>query len=61
MRLIIFIILLFGINTAVANIIVNGTRIIYAANNKENIVQLVNNGTDPALVQSWIDNGNRRA
>lgn len=57
MRLIILFSLLFSLNTAVANIVVNGTRVIYPASNKETIVQLVNSGSDPALVQSWIDDG----
>lgn len=40
-----------------ANIVINGTRVIYPSKNKDVIVQLVNNGDDPALVQAWIDNG----
>ena len=44
-------------HSAFANVIVNGTRIIYHAVNKETTVQLFNNGTSPALVQAWIDDG----
>ncbi|MCW1877857.1 molecular chaperone [Erwinia sp. INIA-01] len=40
-----------------ANIIINGTRILYSETNKEVIVQLSNTGDSPALVQSWIDDG----
>lgn len=40
-----------------ANIVINGTRIIYPEKNKEIIVQLINNGDGPSLVQSWIDDG----
>ena len=40
-----------------ANIVINGTRIIYPEKNKDVIVQLVNNGNDPSLVQAWIDDG----
>ncbi len=40
-----------------ANIVINGTRVIYPEKSKEAIVQLVNNGDDPSLVQSWIDDG----
>ncbi len=40
-----------------ANIVINGTRVIYPEKNKDVIVQLVNNGDDPALVQAWIDDG----
>ncbi|MEY0232428.1 fimbrial biogenesis chaperone [Providencia manganoxydans] len=57
MRLIILFSLLISINTAFANIVVNGTRVIYPEKNNETIVQLINNGDDPALVQSWIDDG----
>ncbi|WP_072152270.1 fimbrial biogenesis chaperone [Providencia stuartii] len=57
MRLLILFSLLASINTAFANIVVNGTRVIYPEKNNETIVQLINNGNDPALVQSWIDDG----
>ncbi len=57
MRLLILFCLLFSVNSAFANVVVNGTRVIYPASNKETIVQLINNGNDPALVQSWIDDG----
>lgn len=40
-----------------ANIVINGTRIIYPEKNKEVIVQLINTGDAPSLVQSWIDDG----
>ncbi|HHE4756920.1 TPA: molecular chaperone [Enterobacter hormaechei] len=40
-----------------ANIVINGTRVLYPENNKEVIVQLMNTGDAPALVQSWIDDG----
>ncbi|MCV2534085.1 fimbrial biogenesis chaperone [Enterobacter wuhouensis] len=40
-----------------ANIVINGTRVLYPENNKEVIVQLMNTGDSPALVQSWIDDG----
>ena len=42
---------------AFANVVVNGTRIIYHAASRETTVQLFNNGTSPALVQAWIDDG----
>ncbi|MBP6122412.1 MULTISPECIES: fimbrial biogenesis chaperone [Providencia] len=57
MRLLILFCLLFSVNSVFANVVVNGTRVIYPASNKETIVQLINNGNDPALVQSWIDDG----
>lgn len=40
-----------------ANIVINGTRVLYPENNKEVIVQLMNTGDAPALVQSPIDDG----
>ncbi|MCP1106592.1 molecular chaperone [Serratia nevei] len=40
-----------------ANIVINGTRVIYPEKNKDVIVQLVNDGSDPSLVQAWIDDG----
>ena len=40
-----------------ANIVINGTRVLYPENSKEVIVQLINTGDAPALVQSWIDDG----
>ena len=46
-----------SINTSIANVIINGTRVIYPSNSKDVVVQLVNNSDEPALVQSWIDNG----
>ncbi len=49
--------LLLGSVGAQANVVVNGTRVIYPANNKDVIVQLLNNGADPSLVQAWIDDG----
>jgi len=43
--------------SAQANIVINGTRIIYPEKNKDVTVQLVNNGSDSSLVQAWIDDG----
>lgn len=44
-------------HSASANIVINGTRIIYHSSSKETSVQLINTGTSPSLVQSWIDDG----
>ncbi|KMW72226.1 pilus assembly protein [Photorhabdus luminescens subsp. luminescens] len=54
-----FLTILLGITTlsAHANIVINTTRVIYPANNKEVSVQLLNVGDQPSLVQSWIDDG----
>ena len=51
------------ITTAVshAEIILNGTRVVYPSNSKEVSLQLNNNGSKPALVQSWIDDGDPKS
>ncbi len=41
-----------------ANVIINSTRVIYPQGSKEVSVQLFNTGTQQALVQAWIDDGN---
>ena len=42
---------------AFAAVVITGTRLVYPADQKEITVKLNNNGTLPALVQSWIDTG----
>lgn len=42
---------------AVAGVVITGTRQIYLSNKKELTVKLDNNGLKPALVQTWIDDG----
>ncbi|MBT9300138.1 fimbrial biogenesis chaperone [Pseudomonas sp. TAE6080] len=42
---------------ALAGVVITGTRLIYPADHKEITVKLNNNGTQPALTQSWIDTG----
>lgn len=49
--------LLFSSTYSHANVVINGTRVIYPESNKDVVVQLLNNGKDPSLVQSWIDDG----
>lgn len=56
-KLILLAVLLFSADLSWANIVINGTRILYPENSKEVIVQLMNTGDSPALVQSWIDDG----
>lgn len=41
-----------------ASVVITGTRVIYPANQREVSVKLNNNGGLPALVQSWVDDGN---
>jgi chaperone protein EcpD len=40
-----------------ASVVITGTRVIYPAKAREVTVKLNNNGNAPALVQSWIDDG----
>ncbi|MBM7344577.1 molecular chaperone [Pantoea coffeiphila] len=40
-----------------ANVIISATREIYPSDSKEISVQLLNNGSEPSLVQAWIDDG----
>ncbi len=40
-----------------ANVVINTTRVIYQEANKDIVVQLINNGNAPSLVQAWIDDG----
>ncbi len=46
-------------NAAWANVILDGTRVIYPAGKKEVTVKLTSQNTRPVLVQSWIDNGDK--
>lgn len=41
-----------------AEVILHGTRIIFLSNSKEATLQVSNEGTQPSLIQSWLDNGN---
>jgi len=44
-----------------ASVVVAGTRVIYNATEPEAVIKLSNEGTAPALVQTWIDDGNPKA
>ncbi|MEC9497276.1 MULTISPECIES: fimbrial chaperone [Escherichia] len=44
-----------------ADIVINGTRIIYAEKDKNVNTRLENKGTRPLLVQTWLDTGNDNA
>ncbi|MGK9009921.1 fimbrial biogenesis chaperone [Serratia marcescens] len=50
-----------GTAHAYANVVINTTRVIYPERHKDVIVQLINNGGDPSLVQAWIDAGDMNA
>ena len=44
-----------------AGVIVQGTRVIYPAQQQEVVVRLENKGDRPALVQTWLDTGDLRS
>lgn len=43
---------------AAANVVISGTRVVYPANEREITIKLDNVGTDPSLIQAWVDSGN---
>ncbi|RWR00937.1 pilus assembly protein PapD [[Pantoea] beijingensis] len=47
--------------TSYASIIISGTRVIYPSDAKEVTVKLSNVGSNPVLIQSWIDTGDVEA
>ncbi len=46
------------VGTASASVVIAGTRVVFPAANGEVTVRLNNEGSTPALVEAWIDNGN---
>ncbi|WP_027801152.1 fimbrial biogenesis chaperone [Paraburkholderia dilworthii] len=46
-----------SVGTAQASILITGTRVIYPMQEREVTVRLTNNGSQPSVVQSWLDNG----
>lgn len=44
-----------------AEVVINGTRIVFEGRNQETVVQLKNNGKSPLLVQAWLDTGNPKS
>lgn len=48
-------------HSALASIVVNGTRVVYPSNEKEVSIRVNNVGAAPVLIQSWIDDGNINA
>ena len=47
--------------SAHAGVIIESTRVVYPAKNKEVTVRLDNRGERPALIQAWLDNGDENA
>lgn len=52
---------LLAVQPAFADIVLSGTRIIYKAAQKDTTIRLENKGSTPALVQSWLDDGDPNA
>ncbi|MBA1295104.1 fimbria/pilus periplasmic chaperone [Pseudomonas lurida] len=48
-------------STGHAGVIVHGTRVVYPADRAEVVVRLENRGNRPALVQTWVDTGDRQS
>ena len=44
-------------SSAIADIVISGTRVIYTSDQKSVNVRLENKGNNPLLVQSWLDTG----
>ena len=40
-----------------ASVVINGTRVVYPADEREVTIKLTNDGGFPALVQAWLDTG----
>ncbi|KUY50832.1 MULTISPECIES: molecular chaperone [unclassified Burkholderia] len=47
--------------SAHAGIVLSGTRVVYPEASKEVDVRVTNEGTQPELIQAWIDNGDAKA
>ncbi len=54
-------ILFFVCGQTFASVVIDGTRVIYPAEQSEVSVRLTNQGAEPKLVQVWIDDGDRQA
>lgn len=49
------------VSSAMANVVILGTRAIYPANQQSINIQLNNVGSKPSLVQSWLDKGDENS
>lgn len=46
-----------SLSSAYAGVTINGTRVVYPANEREVSLSMVNNGTEARLIQAWVDSG----
>lgn len=53
--------LLVACSSAMASVVVTGTRIVYPSGSRDVSIRLTNNGEMPALVQTWVDAGDPKA
>ncbi|WP_019467368.1 fimbrial biogenesis chaperone [Dyella japonica] len=47
-----------GLGSAYAGITINGTRVVYPADQREVSLSMVNDGKETRLIQAWVDDGN---
>lgn len=59
-KIMMFFVLFIFSSYSMASAVISGTRVIYPSNSKEVTVKVTNNGDEPILLQSWIDNGNEQ-
>ena len=52
--------LMLPFTAANADVVIHGTRVIYPSDAREITVKVTNEGTSPALVQAWIDEGDAK-
>lgn len=53
--------LVLGVSAVQASVVVGGTRVVYPSNEREVVVKISNDGPQPALVQTWLDDGDANA
>lgn len=54
-------VVLMGISSAMASVVMTGNRIIYPADSREQSVQLTNKDSHPNVVQVWLDSGDEKS
>ncbi|ENN6351804.1 fimbria/pilus periplasmic chaperone [Providencia rettgeri] len=59
-KIMMFFVLFIFSSYSMASAVISGTRVIYPSNSKEVTVKVTNNGNEPILLQSWIDNGDEQ-
>jgi len=52
---------MFALTDAQAGVMIDGTRIVYPAKEREVTVKLTNKGASPVLMQVWVDRGDARS